>query len=100
MILCHLAVFIGVPLLLPFVVWLVKRNEPDMVGAHAAEALNFHLSMLLYSLCCVPLIFLFGLGAVLAMAIGVATLVLAIIAAIRASENVLYRYPLTIRLVK
>ena len=100
MVLSHLAVFLGVPLLLPFVVWLVKRGEPAGVAAHAAEALNFHLSFLLYSLCCIPLILLFGLGGVLLFIIGIATVVLAIVAAVRAADNVLFRYPLTIRLVK
>jgi hypothetical protein len=98
-ILSHLSVFIGVPFVLPFIVWLIKRKEPDAVATHAAEAFNFHLSFALYSLCCVPLVFL-GVGIVLLVALGVATLVLAIIAAIRASDGILYRYPLTIRLLK
>lgn len=98
-ILCHLSVFIGVPFLLPFIVWLVKRNEPDTVAAHAAEALNFHLSYGLWALCCIPLTFLF-IGGPLLFAIALATAVLAIIAAIRAAEGVLYRYPLTLRLLQ
>ena len=99
MIVSHLSVFFA-PFLVPFIVWLIKRHEPDPVAAHAAEALNFHLSWLLYSLCCLPLVPLLGLGGILLVVLGVSSLVLAIIAAIRASENVLYRYPITIRLVK
>jgi uncharacterized protein len=98
MLLCHLSVFLSAPFLLPFIVWLVKRNEDGPVGAHAAEVLNFHLSYLIYSLCCIPLIFL-GVGVALLIVIGIASIVLAIIGAVKASDGILYRYPLTIRMV-
>ena len=99
MILSHLSTFLGVPILLPFIVWLVKRDEPDAVAAHAAEALNFHLSWIFYSICLIPLVFVV-IGIPLLVVLGLTSLVLAIIGAVRASEGVLYRYPLTIRLVK
>lgn len=98
MIVSHVSVFFA-PFLVPFVIWLVKRHEPDPVAAHAAEALNFHLSWLLYSLCAMPLIALMGLGIPILVLLAVSYVVLAVIAALRASDGVLYRYPLTIRLV-
>ena len=99
MILCHLSAIIGVGFVLPFVVWLAKKNDPDLVADHAKEALNFHLSLLFYVICCIPLVFIL-VGIPVLLGIGVASFVLAIIAAIRASDGILYRYPLTIRLVK
>src|SRR5687768_15366749 len=96
MILCHVSALIGVGFVLPFIVWLVKKNDPDMVAAHAKETLNFHLSYLLYVLLCVPLM-LIVIGGPLAVVIGLTAMVLAIIGAIKASDGVLYRYPLTIR---
>ncbi len=99
MILCHLSTFLGAAFLLPFIVWLVKRKDPDMVAAHAAEALNFHLSLLIYALCLIPLCWVL-IGIPLLIAMGLASVVLAIIAALRASDGMLYRYPLTIRMVK
>lgn len=96
-VLCHLSVFLGAPFLLPFIVWLVKRSERDVVAAHSAEVLNFHGSYLLYSLCCVPLIFLV-VGIPLLVVIGIASVILAIVGAVKASSGELYRYPLTIRL--
>lgn len=98
-ILSHLSALLGVGLILPFVVWLVKRKDPDTVAQHAAEALNFHLSLLLYVICCIPLCLLL-IGIPLLIVIGIGSIVLAIIAAIRASDGIMYRYPLTIRLVK
>jgi uncharacterized protein len=98
-ILSHLSALIGVGLILPFVVWLVKRHEPDTVAAHAAEALNFHLSLLIYTICLIPLCFIV-IGIPLLIVMAIASIVLAIIAAIRASDGGFYRYPLTIRMVK
>lgn len=99
MIVSHLSVFFA-PFLVPFIVWLVKRKDPDPVAAHAAEALNFHLSWLLYSLCAIPLTALFGLGVLILTLLGISSVILGIIAAVRASDNELFRYPITIRLVK
>lgn len=99
MILCHVSALIGVGLVLPFIVWLVKKNEPDSVADHAKETLNFHLSYMLYALLCVPLMFI-AIGVPLAFAIGIAAFVLAIIGAVKASDGVLYRYPLTIRFIR
>lgn len=98
MLLCHLSVFVGAPFLLPFIVWLLKRRDADAVGAHAAEVLNFHLSFLLWSLLCIPLVWL-GVGIVFVGALWLAGLILAVVGAVKASDGVLYRYPLTVRLV-
>lgn len=99
MILSHASPLLGVGLILPFIVWLVKRNEPDPVAAHAVEALNFHLSLLIYTVLLIPLCII-AVGAPLLILLAIASVVLAIIGAVRASEGVLYRYPLTIRMIK
>src|SRR5215203_5180976 len=77
MVLSHLSALLGVGLLLPFIIWLVKRHDPDMVAAHAAEALNFHLSVLLYVICLIPLCAIL-IGIPLAVMLGLASLILAI----------------------
>ena len=97
-ILCHVSALIGVGFVLPFIVWLVKKNEPDVVAEHAKETLNFHLSWLLYVILCVPLTWIV-IGIPILFALGIAAIVLAIIGAVKASDGVLYRYPLTIRFI-
>lgn len=97
--LSHLSAFIGVPFLLPLVIYLAMRGESAYVSDNAREALNFHLSILIYGLICGLLVFAF-IGVPLLVLLGLASLVLAIIGAIKASEGGCYRYPLTIRLVK
>ena len=99
MILSHVSALIGVGILLPLIVWLVKRHDPDAVAAHAAEALNFHLSLIIYGILLIPLCFI-GIGVALLIIMGLASIVLAILAAVRASDGILYRYPLTLRMVK
>ena len=97
-ILCHLSTFVGVPFLLPLVVYLAMRNESEYVACNAREALNFHLSLLIYSICCLPLVFII-VGIPLLVILWLFGLVMAIVAAVKASDGSCYRYPLTIRLV-
>ena len=89
---------LGVGFILPFIVYLAKRNESELVAAHAREALNFHISLLIYTICCIPLCFIL-IGIPLLLALGLMAFICAIIAAIKASEVGFYRYPLTIRLI-
>ncbi len=99
-ILSHLSGFIGLPFLLPLIVYLAMRGDSAYVASNAREALNFHLSLLLYTLICIPLIFAVGLGALLIGGLWLASLVFSIVAAVKASEGGSYHYPITIRWVK
>jgi uncharacterized Tic20 family protein len=97
--LSHLSMFFGVGFILPLVVYLAMRHESEYVACNAREALNFHISLLIYGLCCLPLIFIL-IGIPLLIMIGLASLVLAIVAAVKASDGYCYHYPLTLRLVR
>ena len=97
--LSHLSALFGVGIILPLVVYLAMRKESDYVASNAREALNFHISVFIYVLCCIPLMFVL-IGVPLAILIGLGSLVLAIIAAVKASDGECYHYPLTLRLVK
>lgn len=97
-ILSHGAVFLGTPMLIPLIVYLVTKNDRTTVSAHAAEAFNFHLSFAVWALLCVPLTFI-GIGFLLLVAIAITTLVCAIIGIVKASNDEVYRYPLTFRLL-
>ena len=97
-ILCHLSGLLGVPLLLPLIVYLVMKEDSVFVKDHAREALNFHLSVFIYSLLCVPLVMIV-IGVPLLIGLGIFSFVVAILAAIKVSDGQPYRYPLCIRLV-
>ena len=96
--LSHLSALLGVGFLLPLVVYLAMRKESEYVATNAREALNFHITVLIYGLCCIPLVLIF-IGIPLLIALGLGSLVLATIATIKASDGKCYRYPLTLRLV-
>lgn len=97
-VLCHVSAFIGVGIILPLIVYLVKNKDGAPSARHAAEVLNFHLSMLIYAVVGGILTFI-GIGVLIIFAVGILTLVCGIIGAIKASKDELYRYPVTIRFV-
>ena len=97
-ILCHVSPFLGVPFILPLIVFFVKREESPLIAAHAKEVLNFHISLVIYSICCLPLVYV-CIGIPMLLALGLMSFICAIIAAIKASEGGFFFYPLTIRFI-
>ena len=95
----HLVPFISLAIIGPLFIWLIKRDEDDFVEDHAREALNFQLSLLIYGIISAILIIVI-IGIVLLMAVAIFGLIWSIIAAIKAANGELYRYPLTMRMVK
>ena len=99
-------------------VWLLKRDDSPFVAEHALEAVNFNLSMLIYSCIAVAIgialvgisIVTLGLGLLLTIPAGLALLVAvagiavlwlvcSILAMVAAWDGRPYRYPLSIRLL-
>ena len=83
----------------PLVVWLTRRDESEFVAAHAREALNFNITVLLGAIACMLLMLVF-VGFLLGTALFIYWLAMTLIAAIKASEGQTYRYPFSLRLVK
>lgn len=103
--LAHLSALAGVVVWLigcvagPLVVWIARRDQSAFVAEHAREALNFNITVVLAALVCMLLMLVF-IGFILGTALFIAWLVFTLIAAIKASEGALYRYPVSLRLVK
>lgn len=126
---CHLAAFAGLVIpfgniLGPLVIWLLKREESDLVDDQGKEALNFQISISIYLLAISALTILFGFISLIAVAGGApetslpfpfgvlmlivlltAVIVLfvfvaVIVGAVRAGEGRYYRYPLSIRFIR
>jgi uncharacterized Tic20 family protein len=110
--LCHLsalAACIGIPfgnILGPLILWQLKKNEYPSVDIHGKAALNFQISVTIVLLCgfaaafvlhflCIGFL-LFPLVALL----GLAGMVFAIIAGIKANNGEDYQYPWSLQLVK
>src|SRR3984893_12229020 len=104
-VLCHASALGGffVPwaghILGPLIIWLAKRGDSPEIDAHGKESLNFQISMLIYSLIAGVLCLVLICWVVLSI-LHILNLVLVIIASIQASEGKLYRYPISIRLIK
>ena len=77
----------------------MKRGESPSVDEHGKESLNFQISVTIYAAVCVLLIFVV-IGIPMLILLGVISLILVIVAAVKASSGEFYRYPLTIRLIK
>jgi uncharacterized protein len=89
----------------PLVIWSIKKDSMPFVNDQAKEALNFNITVAIVFFTLFLLgIVTFGIGLIVAIplwiAVGIAWLVMTIIAAVKVNEGVAYRYPLTLRLVK
>lgn len=83
----------------PLIIWQIKKDEFPFVDEHGKEAVNFQISMLIYSVICIPFIFI-CIGIILLVAIGVVDIVFLLIAAVKANNGEHYRYPICIRFIK
>jgi len=98
----HLAAFFGyvVPVigrvLGPVIIWLIKKEEYPFVDQQGREAINFNLSMLIYALILAPTLCI-GIGIVILPLLGLAHIILIILAAVKSNSGTPYRYPVTIR---
>ncbi|WP_400163263.1 DUF4870 domain-containing protein [Brevibacillus sp. TJ4] len=96
--LCSLLIPLG-NVIGPLVIWLIKRESSPYVAEHAKEALNFNISITLYS-AFATLLLLVYVGVVLLTAIFLFWLISLIIAAMRANDNKMFRYRLSFRFIK
>ena len=101
---CHLSALLGyfvggLTFLGPLICWLVKKDTSRFVDYHGKEALNFQINILIYTLICIPLMFVI-IGFLLLPVVVVYGIVMPIIAGIKANEGELYEYPYTFRLIK
>ncbi|HEX9653071.1 MAG TPA: DUF4870 domain-containing protein [bacterium] len=114
---CHLSalsLWLGVPfgnVIIPLLVWLIKKDDIPLVDREGKESLNFQISFTLYG----TAIGLVGVLAILMtlpdpsfpwlqisvlVAVVICHISLVIYAAIKVSNDESYKYPLTIRFLK
>ena len=108
---CHLAGLAGfvIPVVIsgiigPLIVWLIKREEHPFIDEQGKEAVNFQISMSLYTVigvfaCIVTCVGVFLIPFFLPV-IYIINLVFLLIAAVKANNGEYYRYPICIRFIK
>ena len=83
----------------PLLVWLAKKDDSPLVADHARDALNFHISMLIW-MAIAAFASLFIVGIPVLLALGIWDLVATIIGAVKASNGERWKYPLSIEFIK
>ena len=104
---CHLAALAGfLPFILglgwvigPLIVWTTKKEGKPFIDQQGKNALNFQISMFIYSVAAVILMSVF-VGFILLPILAVFNLVMIILAALKANDGASFRYPLAIRFLK
>ena len=106
---CHLSIFAGIPVLIPLIILLVKKDD-EFVANHARQALNFQISIAIYlaGLFALFLVLVMSLlGALLAfsilpiiIAVLFGAMILSVIATAVSANGEPYHYPLTIQIVR
>ena len=103
---CHLIALCGflVPpiasTVAPLVLWLLKREDGAFIDDQGRESLNFQITILLYIVISAMLVPLLGIGVLLLVSVVVFDFVCILVATVKASEGIAFRYPACIRLIK
>jgi len=85
-------------LLAAFVIWLLRKDDRNFASEQAREALNFQLTVFIGYVVSGLLMIVF-IGFLLYGLIALVNLVFSIVAAVKVSEGIPYRYPFNLRLV-
>jgi uncharacterized Tic20 family protein len=95
--LCHLSYFV-LGIIAPLIVMLTLGTRSPYIRHHAVEALNFHITVWIAAIVSGILILLL-IGIILLPLVLLVGAIISIIAAVQSYQGLLYRYPLTIRLI-
>jgi len=86
-------------LIVPLIIWATQKENVYQMNEQGKHIINFQISVFIYCLICIPLIFiLVGIPALIVL--GILSLIFPIINAIKASNGESPRYPLTISFLK
>ncbi len=102
--LCHLSALAGFffpfgAIIGPLVCWLSRRDESVWVYVNGRNSLNFQLSMLLYLVLTIPLLFII-IGIPIMVFLGILKVICVIIASVKASKGEPFKYPLVIPFIQ
>jgi uncharacterized Tic20 family protein len=86
-------------ILVPLILWLIKRNDSPFLNDQGKECVNFQITLTIAAIPCIVL-FVFCIGVPMLICLGVYAVVIQVIAAIKANEGISYRYPFIFRFVK
>jgi len=85
--------------IIPLIIWMSNKEKVSEIDDHGKNILNFQISLLIYSLICIPLILLLGLGLLGLIVLGIISIIFPIINAIKASNGENPKYPLSLNII-
>ena len=102
--LCHLSAFAGFffpfgGIIGPLICWLTRKDESAWVDVNGKASMNFQLSILLYIVLTIPLLFII-VGIPIMMFLGALKVICIIIASVKSSKGEKFRYPLSIPFIQ
>lgn len=86
-------------IILPLLVWLIKKDESAYIEKQAKEALNFQITMTILGVFA-AILCLILIGFFVLFGLFVVSFIFSVLAAISASKGEYYEYPLNFRLIK
>ncbi len=104
-------------IVIPLVIWEIKKNDSEMLDATGKEVINFNLSYLIYTTILVIIMIMLGVrfifddinplnmffivsAAIFIGLISIIKFILIIIGAVKANQGEMYHYPLSIKFLK
>lgn len=98
--LSFLATFLSIPpVIAPLIMWLIKRDGSRFLDDHGKEAVNFQLSLVLYSIVLGIIGVVTCVGFLGIPIVGILGAIGAVMAGTAANRGEYYRYPATIRFI-
>ncbi|MFN0131134.1 MAG: DUF4870 domain-containing protein [Phycisphaerales bacterium] len=96
-----IAFHLGVPVAPALIMWAIKRDGTPFVEDHAREALNFQISLVVYSIALVPIgLVTCGVGWALYLPLYALGIVGMVLGAMAAHRGEYFRYPMCLRWVR
>lgn len=85
----------GLGIVLPIVMWVMNKDQSDLIDRHGKVVLNWTISSAIYIIISSALIFVL-IGFAMLAALGVMHLIFVVLGAVRANEGRVWKYPLSI----
>jgi len=86
-------------LIIPLIIWLSNKEKVYEMDEHGKNILNFQISLIIYSVICIPLILLLGLGLIGLIILAAISIIFPIINAIKTSNGEIPKYPLSLNII-
>ncbi len=86
-------------LVLPIIMWASNKDQSPKVDIQGKNIFNWLITSLIIVVICMVLMMVY-IGAFLLMAFGIASLIFAIMGAIKSNNGELYKYPFAIEFIK